>query len=100
MENKDQEHNTPVAPAYSISEIMALLKIDELAVRKLLTRAGITIDETKSDPNERIRYHDFRLLWVSLANRREGRLLSTLLVEKSGNWFDKMFRREHSSGPR
>jgi len=93
MANDNLDQNAQKTPAYSISEIMMLLKINESKVRKLLTRAGIEIDETKSDPNERIRYDDFRRLWVSLANRREGRLLATLLVEKTDSWFDKVFRK-------
>jgi hypothetical protein len=34
----------------------------------------------------------FRLLWISRANRREGKMFSTMLVEKSEGWLDKMFR--------
>ena len=82
-------------PQYSINTIMQLLKLNESAVRKLLVDAGIEINESKNDPDETIRYEDFRKLWISRANRPEGKLLATLLIEKSDNWFGGMFRINH-----
>jgi hypothetical protein len=78
-------------PQYTINDLMKLLSLSEVGIRKLLVDAGIEIDESKSDPQEIIPYEDFRKLWISLANRPEGRLLATLLIEESGNWFDRMF---------
>ncbi len=84
-----KENGTPQDfPEYSLAEIMALLKIDEKSVRKLIKEAGIEIDLSKNDPSETIQYNDFRKLWVSRANRRDGRLLATLLVEPTTSWFD------------
>lgn len=91
MTNENLSKNEPAYPKYQLAEIMDLLKMDEPKVRKLIKKAGIKIDEDKRDPNERIRYEDFRLLWISLANRREGRLLATLLIEDSESWIDRMF---------
>ena len=82
-------------PQYSINTIMQLLKLNESAVRKLLVDAGIEINDSKNDPDETIRYEDFRKLWISRANRPEGKLLATLLIEKSDNWFGGMFRINH-----
>ena len=79
-------------PQYTIEDIMKLLMLNEPGVRKLLIEAGAEVDELKIDPEETIRYEDYRKLWVSCANRPQGRLLATLLIEESGNWFDKMFR--------
>ena len=91
--NDDPNQIAQDAPAYAIAELMALLEKDELAVRQLIHKAGIEIDPLKQDPGERIRYEDFRRLWVSLANRREGPLLATLLIEKSESWFDAIIKR-------
>ena len=93
MTDKNLDKDVSGNPAYSIGEIMALLGYDEQKVRKLIKKAGIKIDELKQDPGERIRYEDFRYLWISLANRREGRLLETLLIEESSSWFGDMFRK-------
>jgi len=90
----EPNQNAQGAPAYAIAEIMAALEKDEDAVRKLIKKAGIEIDMLRQDPGERIRYEDFRRLWVSLANRREGQLLSTLLIEKSESWVDQVFKRK------
>lgn len=90
MENNQYNENHPPFPQYTIGEIMTLLKLDEKAVRNLISKADIEIDENINDPTERIAYDDFRKLWVSLANRREGRLLGALLVEESDSWWDKM----------
>ena len=77
-------------PKYSIAEIMDLLGQSERAVRTLIKKAGVDIDESKSDTSERIKYADYRKLWLSRANRREGKLLAKLLTEKSESWFDKI----------
>lgn len=90
MTNQNSQSDQEKMPEYSIAELMALLKIDEPAVRKLLTKAGVEVDRSKTDPGETIRYDDFRKLWISRANKREGRLLATLLVEESGNWWTRM----------
>ena len=87
MIDKDLDSQNSEVPQYSIAEIIALLEKDEAKVRKLIKKAGVEIDESKNDTNEQIRYEDFCKLWVSLANRREGWLLSTMLVEESGNWW-------------
>ena len=81
-------------PQYTVNTIMQLLQVPEPGVRKLLIEAGIGVDANKIDPDEIIRYEDFRILWVSLANRREGRLLASLLIEESDNWFTKLSRRK------
>jgi len=94
MTNKLAGSNGSNYPHYSIREIMVLLDLDEASVRKLIEKAGITIEIMKKDPDETIRYEDFRRLWFSLANRREGRLLATLLIEELDNWFTKLFRRD------
>lgn len=90
---KDKDFNTDISetPKYSIAEIMNLLNFNEQKVRHLIKKAGIEIDELKKDPSETIDYKDFRTLWLSCANRREGRLLATLLIEESGNWFKRIF---------
>ena len=93
MTNNESESNLSKTPRYTIANIMKLLNLDEPKVRKLIKRAGIDIDELKSDPSELIRYKDFRLLWLSVANRRIGRLLATLLVEEPDNWFFNLFRK-------
>jgi len=80
-------------PRYTIAQIMELLDLDEPVVRKMIKKAGIAIDELISDPSERIRYEDFRLLWISVANRYEGRLLATLLIEEHENWFGNLFKK-------
>ena len=93
MTDKNLASGVSETPQYSIGDIMELLKRDELAVRKLLIKAGVEIEELKSDPSETIRYKDFRILWLSIANRREGRLLANLLIEESGNWLSKLIRK-------
>ena len=92
--NNYSEVTSSKNPQYTLANIMLLLDQKVLADRNLIKRAGIEIDELKSDPSEIIRYEDYRLLWISLANRCEGKLLSTLLVEeKSHNWFSNLFGR-------
>ena len=59
---------------------MALLDENEQMVRKWLIAAGVDVDPSKTDPEERITYPDYRRLWVSRANRPEGKLLATLLI--------------------
>ncbi len=93
MTNKNSDPGVSNFPHYSIGEIMALLNLDESSVRKLIIKAGIDIDKMKKDPSETIRYEDFRLLWLSLANRREGRLLARLLIEERENWFTRWGRK-------
>jgi hypothetical protein len=90
MKNQNYGDDTEEFPEYSLADIMELLKIDEKTTRKLIKKAGIEIELSKSDPNEVISYEDYRKLWVSRANRREGRLLATLLVEECVNWWTKM----------
>jgi hypothetical protein len=94
MVTDDPNQNAQDAPAYSIAEMMTLMKKDEIAIRKLIKSAGVEIDLLRQDPSERIPYDDFRRLWISLANRRDGQLLSTLLIENSESWFDIVFRRQ------
>ena len=91
MKEESDQNDTP-QPKYSIGEIMALLNVDERKVREFLVAAGVAVDPAKNDPEERIAYPDYRKLWISRANRPEGRLLAKLLVEESTSWFDKLFR--------
>jgi hypothetical protein len=90
MKEKDHPPKLSNTPAYSISDIMNLLGKNEPTVRKLIEKAGVEIDTGKSNPGETLCYEDFRRLWFSLANRRDGRLLGTLLVEESGNWWSNV----------
>ncbi len=92
MPKKEPHQNSLTDPQYTLSEIMALLAYDERAVRELLAAAGVDLDPSKTDPGERIAYADYRRLWLSRANRPEGKLLARLLVEESTNWFEKLFR--------
>lgn len=94
MKEKDNPPNRLNAPTYSIADIMKLLEINEPTVRKLIKKAGIPIDTAKCDPSETLCYEDFRRLWISRANRRDGRLLATLLVEESENWWLKVMGRK------
>jgi len=89
MTSKNSDPGVSNFPHYSIGEIMSKLNLDELSVRKLISKAGIDIDIMKNDPSETLPYEDFRLLWVSLANRREGRLLAKMLIEEQDNWFTR-----------
>ena len=88
-----ENDNPQEFPEYSLEELMTLLKIDEASIRRLIKEAGIEIDLSKNDPSETIQYDDFRKLWVSRANRRDGRLLATLLVEPTTSWFDWIGRK-------
>jgi len=92
MANRDSGQEQFVGPQYTIGEIMDLLGMDEASVRELIVNAGVDVDPSKKDRGERITYADYRKLWVSRANRPEGKLLAALLVEESENWFDKLFR--------
>ena len=92
MTKKESDNHNLPKPKYAIGEIMALLDEDEQVVRKWLVAAGVDVDPLISNPEERITYPDYRKLWISRANRPEGRLLTTLLVEESTNWFDRLFR--------
>ena len=92
MTKNESDKSNSAQPRYAISEIMALLDVDEREVREWLVAAGVDVDPSTSDPEERIDYPDYRKLWVSRANRTEGKLLATLLVEESTSWFDKLFR--------
>jgi len=94
MSDKEPDDLKSGTPEYSIAEIMDLLHADEQNVRHLIKKAGITIDESKKDPSETILYKDFRTLWISRANRREGRLLATLLIEESDNWLNRHFAKK------
>ena len=80
-------------PSYTIAQLMNLLDLREPAVRRMIKKAGIGIDESLNDPDETICYEDFRILWLSVANRYEGKLLATLLIEKHENWYSKLFNR-------
>jgi hypothetical protein len=92
MAKKDPGQEQFVEPQYTIGEIMDLLKMDQASVRELIVGAGVDLDLSKKDRGEKIAYEDYRKLWVSRANRPEGKLLAALLVEESENWFDKLFR--------
>jgi len=90
MIKRENDSQNTEFPHYSIAEIMALLEKEESKVRNLLQKAGIETDVSKKDPHERIQYEDFCKLWASLVNRREGRLLSTMLLEGPGNWWTNL----------
>ena len=90
MTNNETNPNQDAAPQYSIGEIMELLEKDESEVRKLIKKAGGVIDENVNNPNERISYEAYCKLWVSQINRREGKLLGTLLVGGTENWLGKL----------
>jgi len=91
MIERENDSQNSEFPQYSIAEIMAVLEKEESKVRNLLKKDGIEIDASKNNPNERIQYEDFCKLWVSLVNQREGRLLSTMLVGGTGNWWTNLF---------
>jgi len=93
MKLSNSESHLSNTPRYTIAQLMDLLDLDEPVVRKMIKKAGIAIDEHISDPGERIRYEDFRLLWISVVNRYEGRLLATLLIEEHENWFGNLFKK-------
>ena len=92
MAKKDSEQKQVEGPRYSIGEIMALIDEDERTVRKLLVDAGVDVNPAITDPGEKIAYPDYRNLWISRANRPEGRKLETLLVEESNKGFDGLFK--------
>ncbi len=92
MTKKEADRNQVEEPHYTYSEIMALLDVDERSVRKMLVDAGVDVELSKNDPTERIAYADYRKLWISRANRPEGRLLAKLLVEESDSWTSRMFK--------
>lgn len=93
MTENNSESNASDAPQYSIAEIMNLLDEEETKVRKMIKKAGGEIDETINDPNERISYESYCKLWVSQINRPNGRLLGTLLVGGTENWFGRLLGR-------
>ena len=91
MKSTHSNANPMSTPNYSITQIMDLLDINEPALRKMITKAGINIDESIIDPSETILYEDLRRLWLSVANRYEGKLLAKLLIEKHENWYSRLF---------
>lgn len=91
MVKKDSEKRNGEKPQYTIADIMALLDVEEHVVREFLVDAGVDVESSKNDPTERIAYPDYRKLWISRANRPEGRLLAKLLVEESTSWASSMF---------
>ena len=93
MKSTHSKSHLSNTPRYSIAQIMALLDLEEPAVRKMIRKADIRIDVRKSDPGERICYEDFRILWLSVANRYEGKLLATMLIEEHENWYSKLLRK-------
>ena len=93
MTNSETNPNQSEAPQYAIREIMELLDKDESEIRSLIKKAGGEIDESVSDPNERISYEAYCKLWVSQINRREGKLLGTLLVGGTESWLGKLLGR-------
>ena len=93
MKSTPSEFNSSNIPRYSIAQIMELLDLEEPAVRKMIRKAGISIETRKSDPGERIPYEDFRKLWLSVANRYEGKLLAKMLIEEHENWYSKLIRK-------
>ena len=92
MAKKDSEKRNDEGPQYTIAEIMALLDVKEHVVRELLVDAGVDVDLSKKDPTERIAYPDYRKLWISRANKPEGRLLAKLLIEESTSWASSVFK--------
>ncbi len=92
MTKKEAERNQVEEPRYTYSEIMVLLNVDERSLRKMLVDAGVDVDPSKNNPGEKIAYADYRKLWISRANRPDGRLLAKLLVEESDSWFGKWFK--------
>jgi hypothetical protein len=92
MAKKEPGQDQTAEPRYTIGEIMDLLGRDEPYVRELIAEAGVDLDPDKHDPSERIDYADYRKLWISRANRAEGKKLTKLLIEESSSWFDGLFR--------
>jgi hypothetical protein len=91
MADKNTDQDLANKPQYSIADIMELLDKNEAEVRKLIKKADVEIKENINDPTERISYQSYCKLWVSMVNRPEGKLLSTLLVEESpGNWLSRL----------
>lgn len=73
MTKRDSGQDQSMDPRYSIGEIMALLDVDERTVRKFLVKAGVDVKPSITDPGEKIAYADYRELWISRANKPEGK---------------------------
>lgn len=64
---------------YDISDVMDKLELDEPTLRQLLVAVGVDIDESITNPDERVTYHDLVALLADRAGSKEGDLLGEFL---------------------
>lgn len=68
---------------YDISDVMDKLELDEPTLRQLLVAVGVDIDESITNPDEKVTYHDLVALLADRAGSREGDLLGEFLRDDS-----------------